>query len=153
MNSSDLITVRPINKGELLAVYQLEQQLFGAHSYPDFFFRQCYDCWPSGLKVAVDRQDSLLGYILIAQSEQADCAWLLSVAVARSAQGNGVGKRLILDAMATVPVSVTSIKLTVAPTNPARYLYLALGFVEVNLEKDYFGAGEDRLLMVLNRSI
>lgn len=33
-------SIRPVLKSELFAVYQLEQAIFGEHSYPDFFFRQ-----------------------------------------------------------------------------------------------------------------
>lgn len=149
MNNLSSFSVRPAQKSELTSIYQLEQFLFGDHCYPDFFFRQSFDCWPKGLQVALDKQDNLLGYILIAPSEQTHCVWILSVAVDSLAQGQGVGRRLISDALTDLPKHVTEVKLTVAPTNPARHLYLSLGFIEQSVEEDYFGAGECRLLMSL----
>ncbi|QYK03170.1 GNAT family N-acetyltransferase [Shewanella psychrotolerans] len=143
-------SVRPIQKGELNSVYFLEKSLFGDHGYPDFFFRQSFDCWPRGLQVAVDKHNNLLGYILVAPSEQAQCVWILSVVVDTLAQGRGVGRRLIVDAITSLPKHVTEVKLTVAPTNPARHLYRSLGFIEHCVEEDYFGPGECRVLMLLN---
>ncbi len=151
MNNPNLISVEAACKTQLPAIYRLEQGLFGDHAYPDFFFRQSFDCWPSGLLVACDDSERLLGYILLARSEQADCAWILSAAVDDAAQGRGIGRRLITDALSALPDSVTQVKLTVAPENPARHLYAKLGFVEQGLEADYFGPGEDRILMILQR--
>ncbi len=92
MNSVTEITIRPVNKSELVAVHQLEQSLFGDHCYPDFFFRQSFDCWPEGFLVAVDQQQRILGYILSVQAESQHCAWILSVAVDDQFQGKGIGK-------------------------------------------------------------
>lgn len=150
MNNLSAFSVRPVEKGELGAVYRLELGLFGEHSYPDFFFRQSFDCWPKGLRIAVDQQDNLLGYILVAQSEQVHSVWILSLAVDSHRQGQGIGRRLITDALNVLPKHVTEVKLTVSPTNPARGLYLALGFVEQEMEDDYFALGESRVLMSLS---
>ena len=150
MNNQSHFSVRPVEKRELYSVYQLEKSLFGDHCYPDFLFRQSFDCWPKGLQVAVDKQENLLGYILVAPSEQTQCAWILSVAVDTLAQGRGVGRRLISEALTDLPKHVAEVKLTVAPTNPARHLYISLGFIEQSVEEDYFGPGECRVLMSLN---
>ncbi len=148
MNSVTEITIRPINKSELVAVHQLEQSLFGDHCYPDFFFRQSFDCWPEGFLVAVDQQQRILGYILSVQAESQHCAWILSVAVDDQFQGKGIGKRLIAESLISLPAAIKQVKLTVAPDNPARYLYGALGFIEQEVEADYFGTDEPRIVMV-----
>ncbi|KIO37128.1 GNAT family N-acetyltransferase [Shewanella sp. cp20] len=151
MNNLPHISIKAAGKHQLQALYRLEQGLFGAHAYPDFFFRQSFDCWPSGLRVACDENECLLGYILLARSERVDSAWILSVAVDSAAQGRGIGRRLIVESLGALPASVTQVKLTVAPDNPARHLYARLGFVEQGLEADYFGPDEDRVLMTLSR--
>ncbi|WP_428612902.1 GNAT family N-acetyltransferase [Shewanella sp.] len=151
MNNPESIVIQAAAKSQLLPLYRLEQQLFGEHAYPDFFFRQSYDCWPSGLRVACDAQGCVLGYILLARSEQPSCAWILSVAVDSAAQGKGIGKRLIVETLASLPAEVRQVKLTVSPDNPARHLYARLGFIEQGLEVDYFGPHEDRILMILDR--
>ena len=44
---------------------------------------------------------------------------------------------------------IREIRLTVAPSNTAgRSLYAANGYHESELEPDYFGPGEDRIIMV-----
>ncbi len=39
------------DKNDLAALYTLEHKLFGHHAYPQFFFRQAFDCWSQGLLV------------------------------------------------------------------------------------------------------
>ncbi len=145
------MTVRSVNKSELAAVYQLELSLFGEHSYPDFFFRQSFDCWPKGFLVALDQQQRVIGYILLARSESQQCAWILSIAVDSRFQGKGIGKRLLTESLSSLSTDVCQVKLTVAPDNPARSLYAKLGFVEQGIEADYFGPNEARILMILKR--
>lgn len=151
MNKPVDITLRAAQKGELAGVYRLEQRVFGEHCYPDFFFRQSFDCWPSGLRVAIDHNNRLLGYILMVPSELRHIGWILSVAVETLAQGRGIGKRFIIDALNHLAPSVTQVMLTVDPANPARHLYLALGFVELQTEADYFGPDASRVVMCLMR--
>ncbi|VEF24169.1 Predicted acetyltransferase [Shewanella baltica] len=144
-------SIRPVLKSELLAVYQLEQAIFGGHSYPDFFFRQGFDCWPEQFLVAVDEDNLLQGYLLCAQSGDPTCRWILSVAVSEDARGKGLGKRLMQQCLAELPVSVERVCLTVDPSNPAHGLYQHLGFVDSAFEADYFGAGADRVVMTYRR--
>lgn len=139
--------IRPVLKSELAAVFQLEQTIFGEHSYPDFFFRQGLDCWPEHFLVAVDGRGELLGYLLCAQSGDPECMWILSVAVSEQARGQGIGKQLIQQVLTQLPPQVKRVDLTVDPHNPAQGLYQRLGFVDSRFEADYFGAGADRLVM------
>ncbi|MGL4222408.1 MAG: GNAT family N-acetyltransferase [Shewanella sp.] len=139
--------IRPVLKSELAAVFQLEQAIFGEHSYPDFFFRQGFDCWPEYFLVAVDANGVLLGYLLGAQSSDPECMWILSVAVSEQARGQGLGKQLLQRCLAQLPAKVKRVDLTVDPHNTARSLYQRLGFVDAHVEADYFGAGADRVVM------
>lgn len=142
------IVIRPALKSELTAVYQLEHAVFADHCYPDFFFRQSFDCWPSGLLVAVDKHQQVLGYLLAVNAECADTLWILSVAVSPEARGQGLGRQLMAHCLAHVSPVITNIKLTVSPHNSACSLYQSLGFVVQANEADYFSMGEARHLMV-----
>ncbi|MCL1090365.1 GNAT family N-acetyltransferase [Shewanella profunda] len=142
-----MLSIRPVLKSELFAVYQLEQAIFGDHCYPDFFFRQGFDCWPEQFLVAVDEENQVQGYLLSAQSSDPLCMWILSVAVSESTRGKGLGRRLIQKCLAELPVSVERVCLTVEPSNPAHGLYQHLGFIDSAFEADYFGAGADRVVM------
>lgn len=145
-------SIRPVLKSELFAVYQLELAIFGEHSYPDFFFRQGFDCWPEQFLVAVDEDNLLQGYLLSAQSSDPTCMWILSVAVSEDARGKGLGKRLMQRCLAELPAVVERVCLTVDPSNPAHGLYQYLGFVDSAFEVDYFGAGADRVVMTYRKS-
>lgn len=145
-------SIRPVLKSDLFAVYQLEQAIFGEHSYPDFFFRQGFDCWPEQFLVAVDEDNLLQGYLLSAQSSDPTFMWILSVAVSEDARGKGLGKRLMQRCLAELPAAVERVCLTVEPSNPAHGLYQHLGFVDSAFEADYFGAGADRVVMTYRKS-
>ncbi|ABZ78700.1 GCN5-related N-acetyltransferase [Shewanella halifaxensis HAW-EB4] len=145
MNDSTLISIAC--KQDLAAIDALERQCFAGHCYPDFFFRQALDCWPSGFLVAKDGDAKVIGYLLASTSARADVAWVLSVAVSDSARGKGIGTRLISQLLATLSPEINQLNLTVAPDNPAKALYLRRGFTENGFEADYFGEGEPRLLM------
>ncbi|MGL4515771.1 MAG: GNAT family N-acetyltransferase [Shewanella sp.] len=161
--------IRPVLKSELSAVYELEREIFGEHSYPDFFFRQAFDCWPAHFWVAVDANRgeakdeaanvtvantalavnaaAVHGYLLCAQSGSPECMWILSVAVSAAKRGQGLGRGLLMQCLAQLPPTVRRLYLTVDPNNPAQALYRQLGFVATTLEADYFGAGADRIVM------
>ncbi|MGI2260918.1 GNAT family N-acetyltransferase [Shewanella sp. GXUN23E] len=145
------IILQAAAKPDLAAVFLLEQAVFGSHSYPDFFFRQVFDCWHDGLMIARDSDtDKLLGYQLAVRASEPTDYWILSLAVCPQHRGKGVGKALIRAGIAAAPAGIRRILLTVSPTNPARHLYEAEGFVEIGFEADYFGEGEARILMALS---
>ncbi|PSJ44871.1 GNAT family N-acetyltransferase [Zobellella endophytica] len=141
--------VRTATKGDLRAIHALERAAFGSHCYPDFFFRQALDLWPAYLLVAEDDDDVLAGYGLGGAGTAPGEGWILSLAVAESCRGQGLGKALLQALLAALDEGgCRRQRLTVAPDNPALGLYLSLGFVEEGGEPDYFGPGEPRLVLV-----
>lgn len=149
-----LYKIRQAEKSDLIAMYQLERELFGEHCYPDFLFRQAYDCWPSGLLVAVSKCEHVVGYVLASpsfntQAETQREAWILGIAVDKQMQGQGVGKALLNEVLVQL-TDYNRILLTVHPENNAMKLYQAIGFVEIEQEDDYFGCGSPRIKMCLN---
>lgn len=147
VNNLNDIQIRPACKADLAKVYRLEQTAFGSHCYPDFFFRQGLDCWPAHFLVAYSVEREPIGYLLGAQSADASELWILSIAVAESSRGQGIGKCLIKQCLATLPSHITRVSLTVDPANPAHHLYQSLGFLDVRYEDDYFGVGAARVVM------
>lgn len=141
--------IRSVNIQDMAGLYALECNAFGDHCFPDFFFRQALDLWPSLLLVAEPDAGALAGYVLAVPSDQADEAWILSLAVNADFRGQGLGRRLLVDVLAILEAKgFTQIKLTVHPDNPARQLYADLGFREAGFEEAHFGQGEPRVLMV-----
>ncbi|MGR5234614.1 GNAT family N-acetyltransferase [Vibrio rotiferianus] len=137
-------------KSDLDAIFQLEQKLFGHHAYPQFFFRQAFDCWPQGLLIAKE-EDQITGYVLMATSDEQNTHWILSLAVDSQHRGKGIARSLVENVIAKAS-SGSIVKLTVDPNNtPAYKLYTSLGFKVLEKEEDYFGDGEPRLVMALAR--
>ncbi|MDP5292694.1 N-acetyltransferase [Oceanimonas sp. CHS3-5] len=142
------MNIRTATRADLAAVYGLECDAFGEHGYPDFFLRQAWDLWPGSLLVAEEKSE-LLGYVLAGRGEATGEGWILSLAVAPAARGQGLGRQLLQAAVnALESQGCRKIKLTVLPDNPALQLYRRLGFAEAGREEDYFGPGEPRLVMV-----
>ncbi|MGR5057702.1 GNAT family N-acetyltransferase [Vibrio rotiferianus] len=137
-------------KSDIDAIFKLEQKLFGHHAYPQFFFRQSFDCWPQGLLIAKE-EDQITGYVLMATSDEQNTHWILSLAVDSQHRGKGIARSLVENVIAKAS-SGSIIKLTVDPNNaPAYKLYTSLGFKVLEKEEDYFGDGEPRLVMALAR--
>lgn len=144
---NDVIEFCLATKSDLIAIDALEQQCFAGHCYPDFFFRQALDCWPHSFWVAKDAQAKVMGYLLASTGAEANVCWILSIAVADTARGKGIGTKLISKLIETLPAQITQVNLTVDPNNPAKALYARSGFVEHAFEADYFGEGEPRQVM------
>ncbi|MBL1378712.1 GNAT family N-acetyltransferase [Zobellella iuensis] len=142
------MSARTATRADLSAIYALERTAFGSHCYPDFFFRQALDLWPAYLLVAEGEEGELAGYCLGGTGAAPGEGWILSLAVAGACRGRGLGKALLQQALAALEAGgCRSVRLTVAPDNPALGLYLALGFVEEGREEAYFGPGEPRLVL------
>ncbi|WP_050919896.1 GNAT family N-acetyltransferase [Vibrio campbellii] len=142
--------ITPAGKQDLALVHALEHVLFGHHAYPQFFFRQAFDCWPQGLLIAKE-EDQITGYVLMATSDERNTHWIFSLAVDSQHRGKGIA-RLLVQAVLTKASAGSVVKLTVDPNNvPACKLYTSLGFKVLEREEDYFGDGEARLVMALAR--
>ncbi|EPR7481676.1 MULTISPECIES: GNAT family N-acetyltransferase [Vibrio] len=135
-------------KEDLFAIYKLENTLFGEHAYPQFFFRQAFDCWGESLLVAKEGEQ-VAGYILLTTSTNAHQYWIMSLAVDIQHRGKGIARSLLENVIEPLTLG-SSVKLTVDPKNqPALSLYLSLGFKTLEEEAHYFGDEESRLVMEL----
>ncbi|HGY5236785.1 GNAT family N-acetyltransferase [Aeromonas salmonicida] len=139
--------LRVATHADMHAIWQIDVNVFGEDVYPGFFFRQAMDLWPELLLVA-ELDDKLLGYALGGLGQDRSQGWLLSLAVLPEARGFGLAERMMLQLeQALAQVLVERVRLTVDPANPAKRLYFRLGYQHVAEERDYFGPGEDRLLL------
>lgn len=147
--STSNVVIQKAITADLAQLAVLEQQVFDDVVYPAFFFRQALDLWPDFLLLAW-QGESLVGYILAASGQQGlQRIGILSLAVSPKAQGLGIGKQLLQSLLQAVPSQCQQLWLTVAPDNqPALALYQKFGFFCEKTEADYYGEGEDRLLLV-----
>lgn len=140
----------PATKAELAAIAALEHDAFGEHCYPTFLFRQAYDLWPELLWI-VRNESEVLAYLLAAPMlNRPRVLNIMSVAVAPSHQGKGIGQVLVSSFCQSQQKQFDLFWLTVDPQNHgAQRLYQRLGFTVVRYEDDYYQLGEPRLVMEL----
>ncbi len=134
----------------------VEHDLAGIHSLELCFAaedRWSETAWRDEL-VAADRWVGVVrdsGHVVAAATFQVagDLADLHRVVVAPSHRGRGLARDLVSRGMAwAVGRGAASILLEVAADNgPARTLYASLGFQELTVRRDYYGAGRDAVVM------
>lgn len=143
------VSIRAANPDELDRLKSLDLEVFAEHAYPDFVLRQMFDvhreCW-----LVAEHPCGLIGYSLGVPTTDRMSAWLLGLAVDIRYRHRGHGRRLTLASLRLLrSMGVHDVYLTVEPGNEiALTLYRHIGFSVAALRRDYFGPGEDRLIMV-----
>ncbi|WP_078861827.1 GNAT family N-acetyltransferase [Streptomyces sp. NRRL F-5123] len=142
--------VRAVTDADLPELHRLDQEVFQQHAYPYFVLRQFYDLYRDDLLV-VDDAGTLRGYVLAGTTSDPSRCWVLGLAIDRKCRHRGLGRLLMTESLRSLCLrGVREVWLTVEPANEAALdLYLSLGFSRVDRRRDYFGAGSDRVLMVL----
>jgi ribosomal protein S18 acetylase RimI-like enzyme len=143
------VDIRMAQKREINALARLDAEIFGELGYPASVLRQFWDLAGPLLQVAVE-DDDLVGYSLVLPSAGPGSGWFLSLGVAAHRRTVGLGRALAVATLSEAGgAGLTTLRLTVDPINAtAIRLYGALGFVAERRETDYFGTGEDRLVMI-----
>ena len=89
------------------------------------------------------------GYVLMTPTDKQQEYWVLLLAVDTAYRGMGIGRKLMQQAIETLPQK-SKLLLTVDPNNnSACELYLSMGFVTIKEESNYFGDDEPRQVMQL----
>jgi ribosomal protein S18 acetylase RimI-like enzyme len=95
-----------------------------------------------------------IGYIIgtFVQHSPAE-AWILRIGVKEDQRGRGTGTALLATLLEVLFThNVQTIRLSVSPGNqPALRLYRKQGFIQEKFVCDYFGNGEDRIIMRMER--
>jgi len=144
------LTIRTAAELDLPEISRLDRAVFGKDAYPYFALRQLFDVHGDHLLV-VDDGEALRGYILAAMAIRTKCGWAISLGVEEGCRGLGLGRQLMVEAIRRLHADgADEFHLVVEPANSvAIRLYKSLGFTQLGHRKDYYGPGEDRLLMVL----
>jgi [ribosomal protein S18]-alanine N-acetyltransferase len=145
------VGIRGGHEEDLPELVRLERESFSHDPYPYFVLRQFVSAFSSHLLV-LDAGTHLCGYVQTTPPDDGR-SWVLSLCVTPGMRRRGFGRGLMSDSLATLRAAGGhNVSLTVEPANvPALLLYKSLGFTQVGdgPRPDYFGPGEDRLLMTL----
>ncbi|GAA3854027.1 GNAT family N-acetyltransferase [Streptomyces sp. NPDC127159] len=145
------LTMREVTEDDLPELVRVDQEAFPDDPYPYFVLRQLCDLHGDCLLVLEDGK-SLHGYVLYVTTRDGYRSWIVSLGVTRDQRGRGLGRRLMLEVLRRLRgEDVREVRLTVEPANAAAImLYRSLGFSsDEGVRHDYFGPGEDRLIMTL----
>ncbi|WP_460065462.1 N-acetyltransferase family protein [Streptomyces sp. YKOK-I1] len=145
------LRIRRATEADLPQLARLDEEAFPRNAYPFFVLRQLLVSSKDFL-LLVEEGGELRGYVLATPPHEAQ-SWVLSLAIVPALRGQGLGRQLMTGILGRLRAQGThSVWLSVEPGNEAAVaLYLSLGFAPDpgGPRKDYFGPGEDRLLMSL----
>ena len=143
-------TIRQAEQADLLEVFRIERACF-PQPWPFSAFETFVG--EPGFLVAV-RDLTVQGYVVsdVTPNYGRDIGHVKDIAVAPDARGEGVGRRLLTEALARLAVAGAAVvKLEVRETNDvAQSLYRDVGFEPMRRVPRYYEDGEDALLMVLD---
>ena len=146
--TSDVATIRPVERADLLAVVRIERACFD-DPWPYDAFERLLDA-PAFL--VAERGEAVCGYVVADVTPNAgrDIGHIKDLAVRPDARGAGIGRRLLREALLELSLSGAAVaKLEVRASNDAaRSLYRAEGFEPTRRVPRYYGNGEDALLLV-----
>ena len=148
-----MITYRQANAFDLPVFVSLDKQLFPYSPWSASQYKEEFSSPTRHFVVAVDELESIIGYagVFAPGAVEAD---ILTVGVVPEHRGKGIAKELmaLITDWATAQGS-TAMMLEVKTDNlEAIGLYESLGYLKLNVRKDYFGAGLDAQIMRLELS-
>ena len=148
-----MITYREANAFDLPVFVSLDKELFPYSPWSASQYREEFSAPTRYFVVAIDEQQSIVGYAGVF-APGAAVADILTVGVVPEHRGKGIAKALmgLITDWAKVQGS-TAMMLEVKVDNPeAIGLYESLGYSKLNIRKDYFGPGLDAQVMRLELS-
>ena len=148
-----MITYRQANAFDLPVFVSLDKQLFPYSPWSASQYKEEFSSATRHFVVALDEEQRIIGYagVFAPGAVEAD---ILTVGVVPEHRGKGIAKALmaLITDWATAQGS-TAMMLEVKTDNlEAIGLYESLGYLKLNVRKDYFGAGLDAQIMRLELS-
>jgi [ribosomal protein S18]-alanine N-acetyltransferase len=151
VRESDGLTIRHMAPPDVAVVADIEAASF-SDAWPPSAFTDLLHRDYARLRVIADPHELVLGYCILLRA--ADQGEIANICTAPTARGQGIGGRLLDDALAWADSSgVTEVYLEVRTSNSAaRALYTARGFSMVGRRRGYYQHPTEDAL-VLRRTV
>lgn len=144
--------VRSLERADFDALMALEQQIFAAEGegvLGPYYVRLCCEFFTDTCFVATAGDDIVAYVLCFVQEREAYCTTL---AVHSAHQRTRVLFKLLRQLVITLERRVDTCWFTVKQSNlAARTLHAGLGAVEVETRTDFYGPGDDRLVLRIDR--
>jgi ribosomal-protein-alanine N-acetyltransferase len=148
-----MIIYREANAFDLPVFVSLDKELFPYSPWSSSQYKEEFSSPTRHFVVAVDDQQSIVGYAGVFAPDAAE-ADILTVGVVPDHRGKGIAKALmgLITDWAILQGSTAMMLEVKVDNSDAVGLYESLGYSKLNVRKDYFGAGLDALVMRLDLS-
>ena len=148
-----MITYREANAFDLPVFVSLDKELFPYSPWSASQYREEFSTPTRHFVVAIDEQQSIVGYAGVFAPGEAE-ADILTVGVVPEQRGKGIAKALMAQITDWAKSQgTTAMMLEVKVDNvEAIGLYQSLGYSQLNVRKNYFGPGLDAQVMRLELS-
>jgi ribosomal-protein-alanine N-acetyltransferase len=145
-----MITYRVANAFDLPVFVSLDKELFPYSPWSTSQYKEEFTSPTRHFVVAVDAEQNIVGYAGVFAPGGAE-ADVLTVGVIPSQRGKGIAKALmaLITDWAKEQGSIAMMLEVKVDNAEAIGLYQSLGYSQLNIRKDYFGAGLDALVMRL----
>ena len=145
-----MITYRVANPFDLPVFVSLDKELFPYSPWSTSQYKEEFSSPTRHFVVAVDAEQNIVGYAGVFAPGGAE-ADVLTVGVVPAQRGKGVAKALmaLITDWAKEQGSIAMMLEVKVDNAEAIGLYQSLGYSQLNIRKDYFGAGLDALVMRL----
>lgn len=142
------VTYRSANAQDIPVMVSLDKQLFPYSPWSSGQYREEISAPTRRFIVALDDAQSIIGYAGVFAPGGAE-ADILTVGVIPEHRGQGIAKALMSDITEWAKAQgAEAMILEVKVDNlEAISLYEALGYLKLNIRRDYFGSGLDALVM------
>ena len=148
-----MITYREANAFDLPIFVSLDKDLFPYSPWSASQYKEEFSSPTRHFVVALDEQQNIIGYAGVFAPGAAE-ADILTVGVVPNHRGQGIAKALmaLLTEWANAQGSTAMMLEVKSDNHEAIGLYESLGYLKLNVRKDYFGTGLDAQVMRLELS-
>jgi ribosomal-protein-alanine N-acetyltransferase len=148
-----MITYRDANAFDLPVFVSLDKDLFPYSPWSASQYKEEFSSPTRHFVVALDQEENIIGYAGVFAPGAAE-ADILTVGVVPNHRGQGIAKALmaLLTDWANAQGSTAMMLEVKSDNHEAIGLYESLGYLKLNVRKDYFGTGLDAQVMRLELS-
>jgi ribosomal protein S18 acetylase RimI-like enzyme len=137
--------IAPAGLRQLRAVMNLEQACFQQDAWPWMDLLAALT-FPETVRLLAFWDDQPAGFVFGDRRKNERLGWIASIGVHPDLRRRGIGRRLLLDCERALEVPRVCLTLRLS-NQPAKRLYQANGYHEVEIWQGFYGDGEDALLM------